>query len=138
VPLLHWLPVIRFVKLQQQGMALSFPQAMMAGGGQEMGVGGILAELTGYDLLGSTCLALATWLNWAAARALGLSYDRLVVPAGGLVTTGVYSCLRHPIYTSYMLLFTGFSLCLHSAPYALLMLAACAAYYRWRSCPLLL
>ena len=57
------------------------------------------------------------------------AYDRVVVPER-LVTKGVYSFVQHPIYVSYMLLFSGFCLSLHSAPSALLILAVCAAYYR--------
>jgi protein-S-isoprenylcysteine O-methyltransferase Ste14 len=55
--------------------------------------------------------------------------SRIVIP-DHLVTTGVYSFIQHPIYTSYMLLFFGHCMLLHSAPLALMMLAVCVMYYR--------
>jgi protein-S-isoprenylcysteine O-methyltransferase Ste14 len=56
------------------------------------------------------------------------AYDRVAAPAA-LVTSGIYAHIQHPIYTSYVALFSGFCLVLHSAPLALLLAAVCAAYY---------
>ena len=42
----------------------------------------------------------------SAAWTLGRAYDRVVTPES-LVTSGVYRFVRHPIYTSYLLLFAG-------------------------------
>lgn len=64
---------------------------------------------------------------------LAQAYDRVVAP-DELVTTGVYRFVQHPIYTSYMLLFCGFCLSLHSAPSALLVLLVCGADYRCGTC----
>ncbi len=49
------------------------------------------------------------------------------------MTSGPYRLVQHPIYTSYVLLFFGYCMALHSAPCALLMLAVCALYYRSRT-----
>jgi protein-S-isoprenylcysteine O-methyltransferase Ste14 len=46
----------------------------------------------------------AIGLNCTAAWVLGRAYDRVTKPEA-LVTTGPYSIVRHPIYTSYLLLF---------------------------------
>lgn len=40
---------------------------------------------------------------------------------------------QHPIYGSYMLLFAGYCLACHSAPFALLAVWVCALYYRRRA-----
>ena len=74
------------------------------------------------------------WLDSCVTCApLAQAYDRVVAP-DELVTTGVYRFVQHPIYTSYMLLFCGFCLSLHSAPSALLVLLVCGAYYRCGTC----
>eukprot|EP00955_Chlamydomonas_euryale_P099047 365192-Chlamydomonas_euryale.AAC.14 len=152
VPVLHWLPMLRFCGMAALG---------------QMPVG-----MTWYDALGIVLVLCAIGLNAAAARALGKvcdgpvhkhtflivfaspwqhpltlgdcmfvctfaelllcypqAYDR-IAPPDKLVTTDVYSVVQHPIYTSYMLLFSGFCLLLHSAPSALLLTAVCATYYR--------
>ena len=54
-------------------------------------------------------------INQTAIRTLGEFFDRLTIkPEHQLVTTGIYSQVRHPIYSSYILLFTGFCLILQS------------------------
>ena len=63
---------------------------------------------------------------------LSQAYDRLVTPER-LVTSGPYKYVQHPIYTSYMLLFMGYCLLLHSAPAAACITAACLLYYRART-----
>lgn len=52
-------------------------------------------------------LFFALWLHWDATLVLGKYFDRLVPPQV-VVTTGPYRWIRHPIYTSYMLLFAGY------------------------------
>ena len=47
-----------------------------------------------------------TLIGASAAWTLGRAYDRVVTPES-LVTSGVYRFVRHPIYTSYLLLFAG-------------------------------
>lgn len=45
----------------------------------------------------------------AAVRQLGTSYHQLIkTPSGGLVTSGIYSLVRHPLYTFFVMEMTGF------------------------------
>jgi protein-S-isoprenylcysteine O-methyltransferase Ste14 len=68
-------------------------------------------------------LLLAVSFSWTATRALGRHWrlDAAVVPGHELVTSGPYSLVRHPIYTSMLclLLGTGFMI----TPLALLAIA---------------
>jgi protein-S-isoprenylcysteine O-methyltransferase Ste14 len=116
IPVIHWPPVGAF--LQRQA-------ASAASGGRAALQGSVI---TAYDVLGAVLLAAAVGLNWWAARTLGRAYDRVVAPEV-LVTDGPYKYVQHPIYSSYMLLFVGYSLLLHSAPTALLALGVCLLYY---------
>lgn len=43
-----------------------------------------------------------------SAKVLSTDFDRLVAPSR-IVTAGPYSVVRHPIYTSYLMLFTGYT-----------------------------
>ncbi|GAX76308.1 hypothetical protein CEUSTIGMA_g3754.t1 [Chlamydomonas eustigma] len=111
VPLIHWVAMVRYV----------------SGGG-----GAITYEaFTTYDLMGGILVLCALRLNGVASKQLGKAYNRLVPPEQ-LVTSGIYRHLRHPIYTSYMLLFVGYCLCLHSMPCAMAILFTCFIYYRQR------
>lgn len=49
MPVLHWLPVLRYVVSEAS----------------------LLDVVTAYDVLGAACIAVATVLNWLAARHLG-------------------------------------------------------------------
>lgn len=60
------------------------------------------------------------------------SYDRLVTP-DQLVTWGPYRFVQHPIYTSYICLFTGYCLMLRSPRAAALLAAVCVLYYSQRT-----
>ncbi len=51
----------------------------------------------------------------------------------GLVTTGPYKRVRHPIYLSYILLFNAFAMLLHSAPTAIALTLCCALHYSHRT-----
>ncbi|KAL0049685.1 hypothetical protein WJX82_007625 [Trebouxia sp. C0006] len=73
-------------------------------------------------------LALHIW----ATETLGKAYDRLVVP-DKLVKTGPYAWCQHPIYTSYMLLFSGFTLLFGSEEWCCLLLYVCWRYYKSRT-----
>ncbi len=108
IPLLHWLPIGRFVAFRKSYF------------------------LTSYDVIGSVCILAGILLNAWAAQHLGKAYDRVVRPEK-LVTSGPYRAVQHPIYTSYMLLFFGYCMALHSAPCALLMLLVCLLYYSSRT-----
>ena len=60
------------------------------------------------------------------------AYDRLVMP-DKLVRSGPYAWCQHPIYTSYMLLFSGFMLWFGSEECCVLMLYVCWRYYKGRT-----
>lgn len=62
----------------------------------------------------------------------GQRYDRLVTP-DQLITHGAYRLMQHPIYTSYICLFTGYCLVLQSPRIAFLLAAVCFAYYTNRT-----
>jgi protein-S-isoprenylcysteine O-methyltransferase Ste14 len=119
IPVIHWPPVGAYLQ-RQQSLA-----AAAAGGGDVALVTGVI---TAFDLLGGALLAAAVGLNWWAARTLGKAYDRVVAPET-LVTDGPYRYVQHPIYSSYMLLFVGYALLLHSATTALFALGVCLTYY---------
>ena len=61
------------------------------------------------DYLGMVSMIAGVTLNFHAASILGEFYDRLSISSNHkLIKTGIYKILRHPIYTSYYLLFSGF------------------------------
>lgn len=75
-------------------------------------------------------LVTAIVLSEAATRQLGRFFDRLVIKEGHeLITTGVYSQVRHPIYTSYILLFIGFVVMLQSLVSIGLLAVVCAVWF---------
>jgi len=57
-----------------------------------------------WNSIGAAVRWLAIVLNGTSAWVLGRAYDRVVRP-DHLVTSGPYAVMRHPIYTSYLLLF---------------------------------
>lgn len=108
LPVIHWWVLRRFLTLQRTYFYST------------------------YDVLGTLTITGAIALMWSASHHLGKAYDRVVTP-DRLVTVGPYRYMQHPIYTSYMMLFTGFCLSLHSAPAAFLIVLICAAYYTSRT-----
>lgn len=70
-------------------------------------------------------------LHFYATSFLGKSFDRLVKPTA-LVVSGPYRFVRHPIYTSYMLLFAGYCVALRSYWSMAFLLTACILYYEQR------
>ncbi|MGK7873948.1 MAG: isoprenylcysteine carboxylmethyltransferase family protein [Xenococcaceae cyanobacterium] len=69
-------------------------------------------------------------INQAAVRILGKFFDRLTIkPEHQLVTTGIYSLVRHPIYLSYILLFTGFGTMLQSFVSLVLLALVCLIWF---------
>jgi protein-S-isoprenylcysteine O-methyltransferase Ste14 len=145
MPLLHWGAVGGLLRCQAAaaGAGASAPAAAAApaaagtivleGFAQSSGASSssVFSSLALYDALGFALLAAAVALNWAAARALGQAYDRVVQPQA-LVTTRPYAWVQHPIHASYTLLFCGVSVCMHSFGCALLALAVCLVYCRSR------
>ena len=69
-------------------------------------------------------------INQTAIRTLGEFFDRLTIkPEHQLITTGIYSQVRHPIYSSYILLFTGFCLILQSIVSFALLALVCIVWF---------
>ena len=69
-------------------------------------------------------------INQIAVITLGKFFDRLIIkPEQKLVTTGIYSQVRHPIYLSYILLFTSFCTLLHSIISLALLAVVCTIWF---------
>lgn len=124
MPVLHWGAIGSYIK----GRAAAAAAVAAVTGGQQ---GSVVSGFSLYDMLGLAMLVGAVRLNWVAARHLGKAYDRVVQPEA-LVTTGPYRWMQHPIYSSYILLFCGYAMMLHSVGYVLLALVVCLVYYKSR------
>ncbi|MEM1111540.1 MAG: isoprenylcysteine carboxylmethyltransferase family protein [Pseudomonadota bacterium] len=75
-------------------------------------------------------LHAALIVNQMAIITLGRFFDRLTIKDDHrLVTEGIYGCVRHPIYTSYILLFLGYCLMLQSFWGLLLLTATCLVWF---------
>lgn len=82
----------------------------------------ILPEIVSI-LIASGILLIAILLIHHATRTLGRFFDRLVLKDDHeLITKGIYSLIRHPVYLAYGLFFTGVALFLQSL-YALVLFA---------------
>jgi protein-S-isoprenylcysteine O-methyltransferase Ste14 len=69
-------------------------------------------------------------LSQIAIQTLGKFFDRLIIKSDHqLVTEGIYSLVRHPIYTSYILLFIGFCTMLQSLWGFGLLLTVCIIWF---------
>lgn len=126
MPVLHWGCIGSYIKARAAAAAAAAAQQ-----GSAQFASGPASSLALYDVIGLGLLAGAVGLNWAAARHLGRAYDRVVQP-DALVTSGPYAWVQHPIYSSYMMLFCGYAMVLHSFGYALLALVVCLVYYKSR------
>jgi protein-S-isoprenylcysteine O-methyltransferase Ste14 len=72
----------------------------------------------------------AILVSQVAIKALGKFFDRLAIKSDHqLVTDGIYSVVRHPIYTSYIFLFLGFCVMLQSLWGIGLLLVVCAVWF---------
>ena len=68
-----------------------------------------------FTIIGISLAIAAIIVNQIAVKTLGKFFDRLVIKEQHqLITSGIYSQIRHPIYTSYLLLFVGFCTLLQS------------------------
>jgi protein-S-isoprenylcysteine O-methyltransferase Ste14 len=68
-----------------------------------------------FSTLAITSIVAAIILSQIAIRTLGKFFDRLTIKTDHqLVKDGIYSVVRHPIYSSYLLLFIGFCTMLQS------------------------
>lgn len=105
----HWLTLYTF---SHQGQALN---RMVAQG----------LTVTALALISTAIL-----VSQIAIKTLGKFFDRLTIkPDHQLVTDGIYSLIRHPIYTSYILLFLGFCLMLQSLWGSGLLLVICLVWF---------
>ncbi|MDJ0534446.1 MAG: isoprenylcysteine carboxylmethyltransferase family protein [Xenococcaceae cyanobacterium MO_207.B15] len=68
-----------------------------------------------FIIIGICLVISGIIVNHIAVKTLGKFFDRLVIKEQHeLITSGIYSQVRHPIYTSYLLLFIGFCTLLQS------------------------
>jgi protein-S-isoprenylcysteine O-methyltransferase Ste14 len=68
-----------------------------------------------FSVFSMALIAAAIILSQIAIRTLGKFFDRLTIKTDHqLVKEGIYSVVRHPIYSSYLLLFVGFCMMLQS------------------------
>ena len=75
-------------------------------------------------------ISTAIIVSQLAIVTLGKFFDRLTIKVDHqLVTNGIYSLIRHPIYTSYILLFLGFCLMLQSLLGFSLLLTVCLIWF---------
>jgi protein-S-isoprenylcysteine O-methyltransferase Ste14 len=82
------------------------------------------------NALGISLVVAAMFVSQIAIRTLGKFFDRLAIKSDHrLVTDGIYGFVRHPIYTSYILLFIGFCTLLQSLWGFGLLLAVCLVWF---------
>jgi protein-S-isoprenylcysteine O-methyltransferase Ste14 len=81
------------------------------------------------------CLAFAAWTGIPGARALGRRLTPMPdpTPGGGLVTTGMYARIRHPLYASTLALSLAWGLW-WSSPAAVALSAILAALLHAKAC----
>ena len=84
----------------------------------------------GLTVIALVLICAAILVNQVAIKTLGKFFDRLTIKSDHqLVTDGIYSLIRHPIYTSYILLFLGFCLMLQSLWGSGLLLVICIIWF---------
>ena len=88
-----------------------------------------------WRLAGAFVLAAATIVAAAGAKALGRNLTPFPTPGarGGLIQHGIYSRIRHPLYTSVILAGFGWALFWLSWP-AAVMAAALVPFFHAKSC----
>jgi protein-S-isoprenylcysteine O-methyltransferase Ste14 len=83
-----------------------------------------------WDAIGISLEIAAIVVSQIAIRTLGKFFDRLAIKSDHrLVTEGIYGFVRHPIYTSYILLFVGFCMVLQSLWGVSLLIAVCLVWF---------
>lgn len=88
------------------------------------------AVAQGLTVSAIALIGAAIAVNQVAIKTLGKFFDRLTIKSDHqLVTDGIYSLIRHPIYTSYILLFIGFCLMLQSLWGSVLLLVVCVVWF---------
>ncbi len=109
LPAVHWLSLYTF-SLQNQTLNETVELAL--------------------SVAATTSVGAAIVINQVAIRTLGKFFDRLAIKSDHqLVTHGIYSLIRHPIYTSYILLFFGFCAMLSSLWGLALLLVVCMVWF---------
>ncbi len=105
----HWLTIYTF-SLQASAMSSTLDRLLSA-----------IAIILIFAAIGISQVAIGT---------LGKFFDRLTIKSDHqLVTEGIYSAVRHPIYTSYILLFVGFCTLLQSWWGLGLLCAVCIVWF---------
>jgi protein-S-isoprenylcysteine O-methyltransferase Ste14 len=105
----HWVAIYTF-SIQSEGLSLSLDR---------------LVSIVAISLVFAAIL-----VSQIAIRTLGKFFDRLAIKSDHrLVTEGIYSLVRHPIYTSYILLFAGFCTMLQSLWGFGLLIAVCIVWF---------
>jgi len=83
-----------------------------------------------WEVVAIALISAAIIVYFVAISTLGKFFDRLSIkPDHQLVTDGIYNVIRHPIYTSYILLFTGFCTFLQSFFGLALLIAVCVVWF---------
>ncbi len=81
-------------------------------------------------IIAGVLLLLAIVLVHHATRTLGKFFDRLVLKDDHeLITKGIYAVVRHPVYLSYCLLFSGTAVLMQSLYALILFWLACAIVF---------
>ncbi|MDW8020650.1 MAG: isoprenylcysteine carboxylmethyltransferase family protein [Chloroherpetonaceae bacterium] len=92
-----------------------------------------LRTVSVWSVLGVLVMLVALVVNRLAARELGRFWDQLLIKDEHyLVTTGIYRIVRHPIYTSYILLFCGNMVLFESLWAMLLLIVVCTIWFGTR------
>ncbi|MEC4803347.1 MAG: isoprenylcysteine carboxylmethyltransferase family protein [Jaaginema sp. PMC 1079.18] len=83
--------------------------------------------------IGIIVIFTAIILSQTALRKLGKFFDRMTIqPEHRLITTGIYRYIRHPVYTSYILLFCGYCFLLQAKMSLGIMAILCFIWFRHR------
>ncbi|MFQ3596896.1 MAG: isoprenylcysteine carboxylmethyltransferase family protein [Chloroherpetonaceae bacterium] len=86
--------------------------------------------LAWLSLIGIGLMVVGLMVNRMAISALGKFWDKLVIKEDHrLITEGIYAYIRHPIYTSYILLFMGYVVLFHAPISAMLFAAVLSVWY---------
>lgn len=85
------------------------------------------------SLVGAIAIIAAIILSQIALKNLGKFFDRLAIkPDHQLITTGIYRYIRHPVYTSYILLFCGYCILLQAWLSLVITAILCTLWFRHR------
>lgn len=87
-------------------------------------------SLIWLSFVGIGLMMLGLMVNRMAISALGKFWDKLVIKEDHrLITEGIYAHIRHPIYTSYILLFMGYVVLFQAPVSAVLFIAVLVVWY---------